>query len=76
MPLYTRIPATHTFDCWTSDRLTQNEVKKQIAYDKANRWGQSLFVDGKCVHVSEYAGHTPEVIRELESEIKERMINP
>jgi hypothetical protein len=49
--------------------FTDEELAAEIAHDKQWRWGNSLFVDGKCVHVSEVASHTPEVIAKIEAMI-------
>lgn len=68
---YIRIPANTTRSCWTRRAVSASDLKAQIAYDKKWRWGQSLFVDGKCVHVSDESGHAPEDIARLEREIGE-----
>lgn len=67
---YHRVPANWSISTtWTQKSLPPPEVDTQVAYDKEWRWGQSLFVNGKCVHVSEFAGHTPEDIAAIEAQI-------
>ncbi len=69
--LYIRIPANTLKECWTVRHIDIEKLGEQIEYDKKWRWGQSLFVDGKCVHVTEMGYHTKEQIEQLEKEIKE-----
>jgi hypothetical protein len=69
MHSYIRIPTNHSRDCWTCLSVAENDLKNQIDYDKKSRWGQSIFVDGKCVHVGKMSGHAPKIIKKLEADI-------
>lgn len=68
---YIGIPTNTARSCWTQRAVAAADLKAQLAYDKQWRWGQSLFVDGKCVHVGDGSGHSPEDIARLEREIGE-----
>lgn len=67
---YHRIPTNwRTRSTWTVLTVERADLAEQLAFDRRWRWGNSLFVDGKCVEVSEWAGHSPADIAEIEGVI-------
>lgn len=67
---YARIPTNTARSCWTLLTMTdEKQLAEQLEYDKKYRWGQSLFVNNKCVHISELSGHTPEKVADLEQKL-------
>ena len=72
---YCRVPANWLYDStWTHEAVTAKDLPAQLAFDKKWRWGQSIFVDGKCVHVSDVAGHSPDDIEAIEARLSVREV--